>query len=150
MLLKSLTERYPGNWQLICDSFNSSRLAMSADKRSPWDCLERWRLKWGTSSHQAQGTPSELTPQAPSPETPSQMTTRGVRRLASANVNAANRAVSSGPANVSNSDTKKRRRHNLMYDTIRKAGKKREATQKANGMLPLPNSLVFGVTDCPP
>jgi chromatin modification-related protein VID21 len=126
MLLKSLTDRYPGNWQLICDSFNSTRLAASADKRTPWDCVERWRLKWGPSH--PPHTPSDMTPHQESAPEATPMTTR--KRLAS--ISQAQRPVIAS-TNASNGETKKRRRRNLMYDTIRKASKKREAAHKASG-----------------
>jgi chromatin modification-related protein VID21 len=41
-LLKAAFERYPNNWALICEAFNSSRLTISTDKRLPGDCFERW------------------------------------------------------------------------------------------------------------
>jgi hypothetical protein len=55
------------------------------------------------------------------------MTTRGVKRLASISVGA---NMSPGG---SNNEPKKRRRHNLMFDAIRKAAKKREQNQKLSG-----------------
>jgi hypothetical protein len=65
---------------------------------------------------------------ASSPAPPrDQMTTRGVKRLASVSVGGHASPGGSG------SEPKKRRRHNLMFDAIRKAAKKREQNQKANG-----------------
>ena len=63
----------------------------------------------------------------PTPAARDQMTTRGVKRLASVSVG--------GIASPGNSahEPKKRRRHNLMLDAIRKAAKKREQNQKATG-----------------
>jgi chromatin modification-related protein VID21 len=131
ILLKSLCDRYPGNWHLICDSFNSSRY-QTIEKRSPWDCAERWKFKWGHSNSLAHNQSSDMPPPAsPAIDSP-QITTR--RRMASIS---SNRAPSVAPTPVStntNDVGKKRRRHMLMYETVRKAAKKREAAARANGM----------------
>jgi chromatin modification-related protein VID21 len=134
MLLRALCERYPGNWRLVCDSFNSSWTPAPLDKRSPWDCYERWRIRWGPSKEQAQGTPSEVgVPQSPALEGgASHMTTRGVKRLASVT---APRATTVMPVTTGDS-SKKRRRHMAVFDTVRKAVKKRDATARSNGGRP--------------
>ena len=124
-LLKSFIDKYPYNWYLIAECFNASRVTTSMDKRSPRDCLERWREKWGSELRlrqtEAGGAPTEIT----SPST-SQMTTRGVKRQAVA-------SPTNGIA-APGTEPRKRRRHLLMQDTIRKYAKKRiETLQKANG-----------------
>lgn len=136
-LLKSFVEKYPSNWTLVADSFNSARVAISIDKRTPWECFERWNLKLSgkpsgvpgladvASPAGVDGTPPPATPVSSSPQ--AQMTTRGVKRLA--NINITHGQASGAGATVS-SDTIKRRRHSLMHETIRKTAKKREATQK--------------------
>ncbi|KAH7908579.1 hypothetical protein BJ138DRAFT_1157329 [Hygrophoropsis aurantiaca] len=135
-LLKTLVERYPNNWSLIADSFNSSRVTISVDKRTPWECLERWNSRWGSGNRAgpSSGLPDISSPatkdETPPPATPSsqaQMTTRGVKRLASISVA---QSQASGAGTGQTSDAKKRRRHALMYDTIRKTAKKRETAQK--------------------
>ena len=125
-LLKSFIDKYPYNWYLIAECFNASRVTTSMDKRSPRDCLERWREKWGLELRlrqtEAGGAPTEIT----SPTTSSQMTTRGVKR----------QAVTSPTNGIAapGTEPRKRRRHLLMQDTIRKYAKKRiETLQKANG-----------------
>ncbi|KAH0584018.1 hypothetical protein H2248_009593 [Termitomyces sp. 'cryptogamus'] len=123
-LLKSLCDRYPNNWALISECFNASRLTVPTDKRTLRDCLDRWREKWGPEGRRMLETSSaaEATP----PPT-SQMTTRGVKRLASASISSV--SPSGMPAG---SEPRKKRRHALVLETIRKAGKKRaEALQKA-------------------
>ncbi|KAG1819471.1 uncharacterized protein BJ212DRAFT_1445930 [Suillus subaureus] len=119
-LLKTLVERYPNNWLLVADSFNSSRVTISTDKRTPWECFERWssRLGSGHRLHPDVNSPvnTERTPPPASTSAQGQMTTRGVKRLATGLT----------------SDAKKRRRHTFMYETMRKAAKKREAAQKAS------------------
>jgi Myb-like DNA-binding domain len=46
LILKEAAEKYPNNWLLICDTFHSSRVTISTDRRTPWDCYERWKLRW--------------------------------------------------------------------------------------------------------
>ncbi|GLB35077.1 putative glycoside hydrolase family 5 protein [Lyophyllum shimeji] len=122
-LLKSLIDKYPNNWPLIAECFNASRLTIPTDKRTPRDCLERWRDKWAPEIRRPGDNP--LTVEA-TPPTSSQMTTRGIKRLASASVS------STTPVGMAaGSEPRKRRRHLLVQETIRKAGKKRaEALQK--------------------
>src|SRR5215475_9170858 len=56
------------------------------------------------------------------------MTTRGVKRASIAASNAASGGFTSDYSN----ESRKRRRHNLMLDAMRKAAKRKEAAQKAN------------------
>ncbi|KAG6845239.1 hypothetical protein H0H87_012231 [Tephrocybe sp. NHM501043] len=122
-LLKSLCERYPNNWALISECFNASRLTISTDKRTPRDCLDRWREKWGPETRRLPDSSSVIEATPP----PTQMTTRGVKRLASVSVSGA-----SPGGMLAGSEPRKKRRHALVMDTIRKANKKRaEALQKA-------------------
>ncbi|KZT28465.1 hypothetical protein NEOLEDRAFT_1175782 [Neolentinus lepideus HHB14362 ss-1] len=134
-LLKSLADKFLNNWQLIAEYFNSSRVVLNTDKRTPWDCYERWCTKWGGGStlRELPETPHR---DMPPPPPPGQMTTRGVKRSASA----LQSPTSPGP-NITNSsgplalttDTRKRRRHQLIHDTMRKTAKRREAAQKTAG-----------------
>lgn len=130
-LLKTLVERYPNNWLLVADSFNSSRVTISTDKRTPWECFERWSSRFGSGHrlHPDVNSPvnPERTPPPASTSAQGQMTTRGVKRLASMSV-----TQNQSPGAGLTSDTKKRRRHTFMYETMRKAAKKREAAQKAS------------------
>ncbi|KAA1471081.1 hypothetical protein DENSPDRAFT_929284 [Dentipellis sp. KUC8613] len=126
LLIKRLAEKYPRNWGLIADVFNSTRGAISTEKRRDWECRERYRLKWlvnerGDRDANSAQSSSTSAPARPQP----QMTTR--KRLASVSVSAApNNGASAPPV-----ESKKRRRHVLMHDTIRKGMKKREASQKS-------------------
>ncbi|TFK55158.1 hypothetical protein OE88DRAFT_1005609 [Heliocybe sulcata] len=132
-LLKSLADKFPNNWQLVAECFNSSWIVHSPDKRMPWDCYERWCTKWGSGS-----TLRELSETShrdmPPPPPPGQMTTRGIKRSASAMQSPTspnpNIAALSGPL-VLNTDNRKRRRHQLMSETMKKAAKRREAAQKS-------------------
>lgn len=128
-LLKSLIDKYPNNWDLISECFNGSRITISTDKRTRTDCMERWKEKWGVDSKQRPSEPSAMVEDTP-PPTPSQMTTRGVKRLASTSVSGPNTA-----AGLIGSEPRKRRRHVLVIETIRKAAKKRaDLVQKTLGM----------------
>ncbi|KAJ7445688.1 hypothetical protein B0H11DRAFT_395549 [Mycena galericulata] len=134
-LLKALVDKYPNNWALIAECYNSARLTISTDKRSPRDCHERWKERWAPEltrpKTQEAATPIDepaampMTPMTPTPPTPTpSMMTRGVKRLASA-------SVSGPPPAASGSDAKKRRRHQFVQETMRKAAKKRgEQAQK--------------------
>lgn len=125
-LLKQLVEKYPNNWLLISEAFNSMRVSISIDRRLPADCFERWRNCFGNISEDDHRPP---------PQTPStQMTTRGTKRSLSTNVASASAAGASNGAH--SGEPKKRRRHTLMHEAIRKATKKREAAQKQNGNVP--------------
>lgn len=119
--LKQLVERYPNNWILIAESFNTLRITTPIDRRTPYDCFERWRTRFGPP-------PSEEEHRPPPQTQTTQMTTRGTKRSLSMSV----APVAAGAAGAP-TESKKRRRHTLMYDAIRKAAKKREQAQKANG-----------------
>ncbi|KAF9979824.1 chromatin modification- protein VID21, partial [Modicella reniformis] len=50
-LLMSLIKPYQYNWDLISDLFNSMRGPIaSSERRTPWDCYERWAKKEGPQS----------------------------------------------------------------------------------------------------
>lgn len=124
-LLKSCIDRYPHNWALISECFNALRLTISVDRRTPRDCLERWKEKWGPDIRQRPTESSAGTEEGVS--SGSQMVTRGVKRFASASVSTPN------PANIAfGSEPRKRRRHLLVQESIRKTMKRRaEIAQKA-------------------
>ncbi|KAI0673029.1 hypothetical protein C8Q78DRAFT_1077330 [Trametes maxima] len=126
-LLKQVVEKYPGNWSLVAEAFNSSRVTISTDKRSAWDCLERWKEKAAAEARSAVEDESRsATPVAAAIH----MTTRGHKRSASQSVAAASGSSSNGSGQ--SGEPKKRMRHILMHDTLRKAAKRREAVQKSN------------------
>lgn len=50
-LLTSLIKPYQFNWDLIADIFNSMRgPIISSERRTPWDCYEKWSKKDGPQS----------------------------------------------------------------------------------------------------
>ncbi|KAJ7074286.1 hypothetical protein C8F01DRAFT_971827, partial [Mycena amicta] len=123
-LLRSLVDRYPNNWPLIAECYNSAHVSISTDTRTARDCHDRWKdLAPRPPEPPRIEEPPVASTSSLVPSTPS-MTTRGVKRLASASI--------SGPSSMaSGSDAKKRRRHHFIVDSIRKVGKKRaEQAQK--------------------
>lgn len=45
---------YDYNWRLIADVVNSARVYVSTEKRTPWDCFDRWAVKIGYPSKRLQ------------------------------------------------------------------------------------------------
>ena len=137
LLLKSLVEKYPKNWGLVADQFNSLRGSIALEQRADWECKERYRSRWlGKDRSERDFTPVGPPPQdGPSSSTSarasqSQITTR--KRMASVSSLSAN--TTSIPA--ATFESRKRRRHTLIFETMRKCARKREAAQKAAGMYP--------------
>ena len=125
-LLKSLVDKYPNNWPLIAECYNTSRLTASTDRRTPSDCFERWKGRWGLERKPFAIDATQAPVDDHLVSGSGQMTTRGVKRLASASISS---PVGQGPVG---SESKKRRRHILLQESMRRAAKKRaEAAQKA-------------------
>ena len=128
IFLKQLVDRYSTNWTLVAECYNSSRLMTPMEKRTPTDCAERWKERWCVErklqhSEAAQPTAED----GLAGGTPVQMTTRAVKRLASTSVSSA-QGVSIG------GEPKRRRRHYLLQDSIKRSTKKRaDAIQKMLG-----------------
>lgn len=120
-LLKTYIDKFPYNWALIAEYFNSSRLTTSTDIRTPRDCLERWKDRWARDFRRPTDNITGDDPAANS-----QVTTRGVKRITPSTPS----SQEAGGTNAS-SESKKRRRHLLIQESIRKAMKKRsEMLQK--------------------
>lgn len=161
-LLKNLAERYLNNWRLIADALNSSRIRTSVDLRTPFECAERWKARWSRperslanngSMHGSLGSLEEVGASfgaspfsafaldaSPAPPTPtsttastSQMTTRGIKRLAA---NSVSQSASSLTVNTASNtvESRKRKRHGIINDMMRRTSKKREMTARANSM----------------
>ena len=133
LLLKHLAEKYPKNWGLVADMFNSARGAITPEQRADWECRERYRTRWlGKDRIERDFTPvvpTAIQDGSASARLPqSQITTR--KRMASVSSSTTNTAGL--PANTF--EPRKRRRHVLIFETMRKCAKKREATQKAARM----------------
>ena len=107
-LLKNLVETYGSNWFLISDCFNSVRYAVSTDVRTNWDCYHRFAA-------------ITVKQQEPDPSS-NQMTTRTKRQ--------ATLGIDTSGANGEN---KKRRRHLVVLDSIRRLAKKKDSVAKMLG-----------------
>ncbi|KAF9532304.1 hypothetical protein CPB83DRAFT_807585 [Crepidotus variabilis] len=124
-LLRQLVDRYSSNWALVAECYNSSRLTTTTERRTPVECMERWKERWSAEKKMQAAEPSSAMPSSDdmgsssimSSSSQSQMTTRGVKRLASVSVSSAQ--------GVSIGGEKKRRRHYLLQDSIKRAAKKR-------------------------
>ena len=108
-LLKTLVETYGSNWHLIADCVNSTRHVVSTDVRTNWDCYYRFAAM-------------NAKPQEPDQSSSSQMTTRMKRQF--------NLGLDTSGLNAEN---KKRRRHLVVLDSIKKLLKKKESAAKALG-----------------
>ena len=128
-LLKQVAERYPNNWPLVADTFNSSRVTIPTDKRTSWECAERWTLLF--KENKTASSSRDITEESASASPASSyMATRGHKRP----LNQINTGSSSGAGSAAAAgEPKKRRRHTVMYETLRKTVKKREAMQKNSG-----------------
>lgn len=127
---------YPNNWHLIADSFNSSRMSLSTDKRTAIDCFDRWNMRWGRSE-------TIDDPRTQVNLAPTQMTTRQKRAASHVAASIATNANASGGVDA------KKRRHSLMHDAIRKAIKKKEAAAKQNGVPSCIRLLLLELTRSP-
>lgn len=127
-LLKSIVDRYSSNWQLISESFNSARRSTPSDIRTIEDCQDRWKTVLNPERKLALSEASHVASEdASTSANPNQMTTRGVKKNANPNTSGFS-AISS----ASTTDARKRKRHTLLAEAIKKAVKKRsDAAQKA-------------------
>lgn len=112
-LLKNLVETYGSNWYLIADCFNSLRYVVSTDIRTNWDCYHRLAAINGKQ-------------QEPDPSSSNQVTTRTKRQFGL--------GIDTSGAHV---DNKKRRRHLVVLEAIRRLAKKKDSAAKMLGTLPL-------------
>ncbi|KAH9945945.1 uncharacterized protein BXZ73DRAFT_86175 [Epithele typhae] len=114
ILLKQAVDRYPTNWALAADAFNSSRVTISTDKRTTWECAERWtQLAKETRASSSRGDGADEG--------------AGHKRSLTQTSGLATAGSSSATG-----EPRKRRRHASMHDAVRKSTKKREALQKSS------------------
>jgi chromatin modification-related protein VID21 len=111
-LLRSLIDIYHNNWSLIADAFNTSRISVSTDRRTAWDCYYRYTLP-----------PAKQDAETPTPVT--NLSNRPKRQVA---MNASEAALSNAQLNL---ESKKRKRRMVMQEAVRKVAKKRDAVAKA-------------------
>ncbi|KIK63582.1 hypothetical protein GYMLUDRAFT_40630 [Collybiopsis luxurians FD-317 M1] len=134
LLLKSLAEKYPNNWALISECYNASKVTVRSDWRTSKDCQERWRERWSPVATQKLLETESISEGTPPPSTGTSAGSRGVKRHASSSISMASAPnISSSISTGSGSEPKKRRRHTMVQDAVRKSMKKRnEAAQKNN------------------
>jgi len=125
-LLKSLIDKYSMNWNLIAECYNASRLTTPTDRKTPQECFERWKERWGPATNK--------------PNLAEVASTAEETGASSSGVSLRKRSTTATPnlntqAMTSSNDSKKRRRHILLQDSIRKLGKRRaENAQRTLGM----------------
>lgn len=140
-MLKKWADKYPNNWRLVADAMNSSRIRSRSDLRLPSECFDRWKARWSGLIHRgsiasASGSIASMDDIESVPPTPvstsSQMTTRGVRRMA-ANANTSNSGSLTISTNANFVESRKRKRHFLVSESMKKVSRQREIHLKTNG-----------------
>ncbi|CAE6536510.1 unnamed protein product [Rhizoctonia solani] len=113
-LLKSICDAYPNSWTLAADLFNSSRVTIKPDARTPWDCYDRYTKLFGGGGDEKLG-PMEIALPSPGGTVRKDIKlpvvdTKGKKAF----------------------ENKKQVRQHFLYDTLRKVVRKRENANKAN------------------
>ena len=113
--LKALHSQFPTNWSLISDVFNSSRVTIPTDARSPWDCYQRLLSisKVDNKDEYSAGRPG--TPSEPGRSPVAQREGLGPRA-----------SVRKPPVQAKTAG-KRATRHALLHDAMRKIMKKRDS-----------------------
>ncbi|CAE6383216.1 unnamed protein product [Rhizoctonia solani] len=115
-LLKSICDAYPNSWTLTADVFNSSRVTIKPDVRTPWDCYDRYTKLYG-GAVVGDEKPGTMEIALPSPG--------GTVR----------KDIKPPVLDVKNKkmfENRKQQRQHYLYDTLRKVVRKRENANKAN------------------
>lgn len=66
VFLAALAKQYQDNWPLIADLFNSARLTLATERRTPWDCYDR--CKWLQAEADVSSTDDALRGKRPAPK----------------------------------------------------------------------------------
>ncbi|KAH6918710.1 hypothetical protein BKA70DRAFT_1176245 [Coprinopsis sp. MPI-PUGE-AT-0042] len=138
MLLKSLVDKYPGNWNLISECFNGCRKTTPSDRRTAVDCQDRWKSKWGSElqgKDAAQANSEDQTPNSMQVSSSDMAASSSNNVGAGPSVTTRNKRLASvssqtAPTIAAGSEPKKRRRHLLLQETIRKTNRKRTEQQQ--------------------
>lgn len=133
-LLKNVIHQYGSNWALVADVFNNSRITIPTDRRSPWDCYQRWlgiRGDGGADDGLALASQPGMTPGGPRsgtvPMTPQSQIRAGLAGGPPGTVS--NRKVSSQIAAARAAGGRRNMRHAILFDVMKKTAGKRAATK---------------------
>ncbi|KAL7411354.1 hypothetical protein BDY24DRAFT_136851 [Mrakia frigida] len=133
IVLQRLCHQFPFNWQLISDAFNTSRRTLSIDRRSPWDCWQRWNKKWNPNPEKevdkkdgATSEPGMVDGGEGGASSP------GGTVLAAAAVSKKGEKGKMVPAILDPKfeGSKKKLRHAKLYEAMRKTAKRRDLTNR--------------------
>ena len=134
-LLRSVLHQLGPNWALVGDVFNNSRITIPTDRRSPWDCYQRWlairgesaedAAAWGLPTPGASGSAGGA--RGSIPMTPQQhLQQQRLQAQVAANP-AANRKVSSQIASARAAGGRRNMRHAILFEVMKKSAGKRAA-----------------------
>jgi chromatin modification-related protein VID21 len=138
--LKHLAYLYSLNWKLVSDAFATWRIGINTDKRTEWDCFERWNRLWGPSGiasrqlQQAQLQQQLAEQQAQNEAQSGDADSIGQRRQARSTQSVFKKPpppplqLQLPPSNPMNMSTKKQIRRTFLFEAIKKSAKKRDAT----------------------
>lgn len=122
-VLENLCHQFPFNWQLISDSFNTARRTLSVDRRSPWDCYQRWNKMWNPHRKDKDGEADKTAAEGSTADAGSALDHHSRR--------SSKLAAAPGPPSLNGIDqkhenSKKKLRHAKLWDAMRRTAKRRD------------------------
>ncbi|KAK4687612.1 chromatin modification-related protein VID21, partial [Tremellales sp. Uapishka_1] len=158
-MLMKLIATYPFNWGLISDAFNSEKITIPTDKRSPWDCYDHWNHTWGPAKGAVR--PEILPPQPPTqPPTPAVVPSSAASAITVPTL--PNSAAGSSdlpfdgqnppPPGLSKKEravksqkyegSKKAIRHQVIYDAMKRMARRREVNKSKTQVKDMPKKVI--------
>lgn len=119
--------QYSFNWNLVTDAFNAIRLPKTGERRTAWQCHERWKQN-NLTSLSGQVSPGKL-----KNGWLFKLVTK--RAMIIAYISKLKREASKRPSIVRFESTKKRQRQYNILDSIQRTQKRRDEIQKPAGMV---------------
>lgn len=140
VVLQRLCHQFPFNWQLISDSFNTVRRTLAIDRRSPWDCFQRWNKKWNPNPEKEPEKREAITADA-SVDPEGAAASSGTGGTEGASAPAGELAGSPGGTKKNGKNvlsildpkfegSKKKLRHAKLYEAMRKTAKRRDLSNR--------------------